>query len=238
MWKWRARSDETRRTPPQILLWGGTSQAALITAIVEHQFLGEVRVVCDPLIDEPTFEVGAIFVREVSMLVDLFPDITNFVVCIGGANGEARCEIGQSLEERKIKPLEVISEASYIDATVSVGKGLQTMPGSVINAHSTLGDFCIINSNATVEHDCILGDGVHVMSGATLTGGAIVGNYATVGANATVLPSVAIGQGALVGAGAVVTRNIAPNSIVVGAPATFLRYRNPHVINPMRKLNP
>lgn len=40
-----------------------------------------------------------------------------------------------------------------------------------------------------------------------------------IGANATVLPGVRIGTGSVVGAGAVVTRDVAPETLVVGVPA-------------------
>ena len=40
---------------------------------------------------------------------------------------------------------------------------------------------------------------------------------------AVILAGVTIGAGALVGAGAVVTRDVAPQSIVAGVPARFLR---------------
>ncbi|MDV7719501.1 sugar O-acetyltransferase [Pediococcus ethanolidurans] len=46
---------------------------------------------------------------------------------------------------------------------------------------------------------------------------------AWLGANATVTPGVVIGENAIVAAGAVVTRNIAANTIVGGAPARLIK---------------
>lgn len=46
---------------------------------------------------------------------------------------------------------------------------------------------------------------------------------AWIGANATILPGVTIGQNAIVGAGSVVTHDVAPNTVVVGNPAHFLK---------------
>lgn len=47
----------------------------------------------------------------------------------------------------------------------------------------------------------------------------VIGRGVWFGANVTVLPGVSIGDGAVVGAGAVVTKDVAPNTVVVGVPA-------------------
>ena len=51
----------------------------------------------------------------------------------------------------------------------------------------------------------------------------VIGNNVWIGANATVLPGVTIGDNAIVAAGAVVTKDVAPNSIVGGVPAKFIK---------------
>ncbi|MBX3470539.1 MAG: acyltransferase [Planctomycetes bacterium] len=56
-------------------------------------------------------------------------------------------------------------------------------------------------------------------------GRVVVGKHAIVGANTVILPDVVIGEGAAVGANAVVTRDLAPWTIHVGAPARPLRER-------------
>jgi acetyltransferase-like isoleucine patch superfamily enzyme len=53
-----------------------------------------------------------------------------------------------------------------------------------------------------------------------------VDDGADIGVNAVLLPGVTVGAGAIVGAGAVVTKDVAPNTIVAGVPAKFLRSRS------------
>ncbi len=50
-----------------------------------------------------------------------------------------------------------------------------------------------------------------------------IGNKVWIGANVTILPGVTIGDGAIIAAGAVVNKDIAPNTIVVGIPAKFIK---------------
>jgi acetyltransferase-like isoleucine patch superfamily enzyme len=47
---------------------------------------------------------------------------------------------------------------------------------------------------------------------------------ASIGSGVTILSNTNIGENAIVGAGSVVTKNVPPNSIVAGNPATVLRY--------------
>ena len=54
-----------------------------------------------------------------------------------------------------------------------------------------------------------------------------IGHDVWIGHGAVILPGVTIGNGAAIGANAVVTRDVAPYTIVVGAPARVLRPRFP-----------
>ena len=93
-----------------------------------------------------------------------------------------------------------------------------------MNRGSSIGKHTIINTNATVDHDCHLGDFVHIAPGATLCGGVKVGNGTLIGANATVLPNCKIGKNVSVGAGAVVTTDLPDNVVVAGVPAKIIKH--------------
>lgn len=51
-----------------------------------------------------------------------------------------------------------------------------------------------------------------------------IGNKVWIGSNSTVLPGVTIGDNAIVGAGSVVTKDVAPDTIVAGNPARFIKH--------------
>ena len=50
-----------------------------------------------------------------------------------------------------------------------------------------------------------------------------IGRNAWIGAGATILPGVTVGENAVVAAGAVVTKDVAPDTIVGGNPAKFIK---------------
>jgi acetyltransferase-like isoleucine patch superfamily enzyme len=97
----------------------------------------------------------------------------------------------------------------------------------VVNTGSVLGLAAVVNTRASLDHDNELMEGAHVMPGATLAGAVIVGRYATVGSGAVVLPGVRIGDNAYVGAGAVALEDVPADTVVVGAPARFLKRQPP-----------
>jgi acetyltransferase-like isoleucine patch superfamily enzyme len=115
-----------------------------------------------------------------------------------------------------------------------------------IQKNATVGKRCKISSHSficegvTIEDNVFIGHGVMFINDsyprATAAGGSlqteadwkvektIIRKGASVGSGATVLANLCVGENAIVGAGAVVTKDVPPNTIVVGNPARVLRY--------------
>lgn len=51
----------------------------------------------------------------------------------------------------------------------------------------------------------------------------VIGNNVWIGAHVAIMPGVEIGDGSVIGAGSVVTRDIPPNSLVMGTPGKIIR---------------
>jgi sugar O-acyltransferase (sialic acid O-acetyltransferase NeuD family) len=100
------------------------------------------------------------------------------------------------------------------------------MQGAVIQSCVSIGKHCIINTTASVDHDCLLEDYVHISPNATLCGAVSVGEGSQVGAGAVVIPGIKIGKWSLVAAGAVVMKNVPDNVLVLGNPARVVKRIN------------
>ncbi|GAI87926.1 unnamed protein product, partial [marine sediment metagenome] len=78
-----------------------------------------------------------------------------------------------------------------------------------------LGIGCIVNTGATVDHECQVGNFVHICPGVRIAGRVTIGDRAFIGIGATVIPGVTIGKEAIVGAGAVVLEDVLPRQTVM-----------------------
>lgn len=137
-----------------------------------------------------------------------------------GAGAEFRARMFEKWKARGFDFSSVLHPSVWLARDVVLGEGCQVMSGAVLQCHARIGANAVINTRASVDHDCVIQAHAFVGPGAVLCGGVKVGAGAMIGAGATILPGVDIGDGALVGAGAVVRRDVSRGQFVAGNPAT------------------
>jgi UDP-2-acetamido-3-amino-2,3-dideoxy-glucuronate N-acetyltransferase len=141
------------------------------------------------------------------------PDLVNLYGCEIGDE----CKIATFVE---IQRGVVLGRRVKVEAFAFIPTGVTIGDGAFIGPH-----VCFTNDRypAAVDADGdLLGAGG---SGDWEVVPTVVEAGASVGANATIICGVRIGAGALVGAGSVVTRDVPPNTLVVGNPARVVRSR-------------
>jgi sugar O-acyltransferase (sialic acid O-acetyltransferase NeuD family) len=205
-----------------VLIWGAAGQAKVLRPMLERAG-HHIALVFD---HDPTLPPAFVGVPHLNdkdnlwgWLEERAPSPLGFVVAIGGERGRDRCKIASELVARGLVPVTLCHERSWVADSAVLGPGCQVLAMAAVCVEVKLGQQCIVNTNASVDHECVLGDGVHVMPGATLAGCVEVERYTTIGSNATILPRLRIGEGAMIGAGAVVTGDVSPGSRVAGIPA-------------------
>ncbi len=128
--------------------------------------------------------------------------------------------------EPKFKFIKAIHPAANISPYVQIGEGTVIMAGVSINADTIIGNHCIINTNASVDHDNYLNDYVNI-SPNTATGGNVkIGNLSFIGIGCSIKHKIAIGSNAVIGAHSIVLRDIEDNILAYGIPAVKIRQRD------------
>lgn len=209
-----------------IILWGAAGQA-----IVLEEFLGKLgyrivalfdnnRAIQSPFESVPLYyEMNGFegWISEKGHATD-----TSYIVTIAN-QGEVRLNIHKKLESFGLIPILAVHPTSFIADNASVGDGCQVLADAAICARASVGVASIINTSATIEHECVLGNGVHIATGAKLSGGVEVRDFSFIGTGAIILPRVHIGKRTIIGAGSVVTGNIPDNVVAYGNPAKVIR---------------
>lgn len=148
-----------------------------------------------------------------------WPGDISCIVAIGGGNGVERLEIQHRLAESGLMPVSLVHPTAFVANNASFGVGSQILAMTAVCAEARLGESCIINTRASVDHESSVGNGVHIGPGATICGEVTIEDFAFIGAGATVLPRVRIGSRAVIGAGALVRHDVSSGARVVGVPA-------------------
>jgi sugar O-acyltransferase (sialic acid O-acetyltransferase NeuD family) len=120
----------------------------------------------------------------------------------------------------------VIDSSAIVAESVQIEEGTVLMQGTIIQSSAKIGKHCIINTRASVDHDCVIEDYVHIAPGATLCGNVQVGEGTLIGAGTTIMPGVKIGKWSVIGAGSVVVRDIPDNVIAFGTPCKITKQHN------------
>ncbi|MCK9471379.1 MAG: 2,3,4,5-tetrahydropyridine-2,6-dicarboxylate N-acetyltransferase [Bacilli bacterium] len=127
-----------------------------------------------------------------------------------------------------------IEPGAYIRDHVVIEDGAVIMMGAVINIGAKIGRDTMIDMNAVIGGRAEIGARCHIGAGSVIAGviepassiPVIIEDDVLIGANAVVLEGVRVGKGAIVGAGSIVTKDVEANTIVVGSPARFVRFKD------------
>ncbi|MGJ4858917.1 acetyltransferase [Labrys sp. La1] len=207
----------------EVVLWGATGHSRVLRELLSRVGYSVVAVVDNRDIKSP-FD-GVEILPGLEGLKSWLHRRANglatpyYALAIGGGYGRDRLAIAKGLDALGLSHVSLVHPMAMIATDAVLAQGAQVLLGAAVATCVRVGACSIINTRASVDHDCIIGDGVHIGPGATLCGQIEVGDGVFVGAGAIVLPRIKIGNDAMIGAGAVVTKDVPARITVVGVPA-------------------
>lgn len=154
-------------------------------------------------------------------IASLNPKTSSLVVAIG--NNKIRRQIIGKFKLLGFNLPTLIHPSATVSQYASIGYGTVVFAGSVINAFAKLGCGVIINTNSTVEHDCLIEDYVHLSPNVALAGGTQIGECAWMGISSCTKQLTKVEKGSIIGANSVVLNNISKNVVAVGNPAKVIK---------------
>lgn len=122
-----------------------------------------------------------------------------------------------------------LDATSYIMPPMQIDFGCQMKIGKGVFVNHSL--TCMAAGGITIEDGVMIGPNVRIVTDNHDFQNRMVlrckpvhiGRNAWIGVGAIILPGVTIGENAVVAAGAIVTKDVAPNAIVGGNPAKFIK---------------
>lgn len=211
----------------KVVILGASGHAGvIIDAILEAGgydivgLLDDVHDVGENILGFPV--IGGI--DDIQMIAESEKDIT-CAIAIGDNYGR------KTVEEKVLSLcsclafLTVIHPQASVSESAKIGEGSVILAGAVIGVGAILGKLCLLNTNASLDHDSFMGDYSSLAPNVATGGNIRIGKYTAVGIGANLLQGIEVGKHSVIGAGSLVVENIGPHKVAYGTPAKEIRDR-------------
>lgn len=206
---------------PRLLVFGGGGHAkVVIDAADKSDRFSEILLADDAPETWGQSLIGHRVIGGRDALRALAGERPQCIVAIG--HNATRATVAAWLQAHGFELATVIHPSVQLGKGVRIGEGSFLAAGVVVNCDAVLGRNVIVNTAASVDHDCQVGEAVHLAPGCRLCGHVSVGMQSLLGAGVVVIPSVRIGALVLVGAGSTVIADLSNGVRVAGSPARLL----------------
>ena len=170
-------------------------------------------------------EIGVLSgIKVLSYKVFMESNISSKQIVVAIANSKVREMLVNQLAEDGIKQLSISSQNNVLMDDIEMDEGSLLCPFVTLTSNIKIGKAFHANIYSYVAHDCVIGNFVTFAPRVMCNGNVHIEDHAYIGTGAILKQGspdkpLVIGKGAVVGMGAVVTKDVAPNAVVIGNPA-------------------
>ncbi|HEY2980513.1 MAG TPA: acetyltransferase [Anaerolineales bacterium] len=118
-----------------------------------------------------------------------------------------------------------IHPSAQLGRGAMVGRGSVIMAGAAVNSDSRVGEFCIVNTHASLDHDSVMEDFSSLAPNAATGGNVHIGAYSAISMGANIIHGRRVGRHSVIGAGALVLEDLPDFTVAYGVPARVIRTR-------------
>ncbi len=210
-----------------IVVIGSSGHAKVIIDIVEKEKKYTIVGLLDKFKAKGEVVLGYKIIGSEDDLADLIAKhkLMSGIVAIGDNWQRKRVSDDITTKFKEFEFVSTVHPSAQIARDVKIGAGTVIMAGAIVNPGVIIGNHCIINTNAALDHDCVVKDFACVLPGAIVGGEVTIGEFSVVALGASVIHGVTIGTHSVVGAGAVVVKDVPDFSMVYGSPARLIKKR-------------
>ena len=211
--KFRGTPPDPDTMPVVVLGAGGHARVVISTLLVQE------RTVIAVLDDDDSLWGDTLLGVPVTGPLSKLESYEDCAAIIAIGNNAIRQRVAQQTDGLWTR---VIHPHSSIDPKTEIDPGTVVMAGAVIQCGSRIGAHSIVNTSATIDHDCLIEEFVHVAPGCHLAGDVEVHRGTLLGIGSKVIPGMRIGADATIGAAAAVVRDVPDRVTVTGVPGRIL----------------
>jgi sugar O-acyltransferase (sialic acid O-acetyltransferase NeuD family) len=206
--------------PDRLVVFGSGGHAKVVVEAALAREPGREIIILD---DSPSANGRSLFGIGVSGTRDRLESLRGSPIVVAVGDNQARAKMISWVHEHGHQLETVIHPKAWVAESIQLGGGVFVSAGAVVIADARIGDGAIINTAASVDHDCVIGETAHIAPGVHLCGNVQIGARTLIGVGAAIRPGISICDDVTVGAGAVVVRDITSAGTFAGNPVRRLR---------------
>lgn len=154
-------------------------------------------------------------------------NITDFYFAIGVGDNASREVLRNKLQlifpDAQFPCL--IHSSAIISHFTHIGSGTVIMPNAVVGPNSQVGNFCLINTQSSLDHDCVMLDYSSLAPGVVTGGSVKIGLRSAISIGATIKHGIQIGNDCVLGSSSYLNKDLSNNQVAYGIPAKYVRSR-------------
>ncbi|QBJ61963.1 NeuD/PglB/VioB family sugar acetyltransferase [Pseudoalteromonas sp. DL-6] len=205
------------KNKPLVMIGGGGHAAALLEILL-LQGRDVIAVVAPEITAGKELFKGIKHFKNDNAILDFSPNEVELVNGIGAMPYSGlRTKIHLEFKSKFYQFATVIANSAHVSTNAAIAQGAQVLTNATICIGSKIGFGTIINTSASIDHDCEIAAFCHIAPGVVMSGQVHVKESVHIGTGAKVINSIQIGKNTIIGVGANVLKTLPDSAIVYGA---------------------